>query len=51
VIPVRCDVAVPKLARGDRALIIEFDRAREAYVVEPAADVLPSGGALPGQQA
>jgi len=38
VIPVRCEQG-GKLARGDRALIIEFDRAREAYVVEPAADM------------
>lgn len=40
VIPVRCD-RTGKLARGDRALIIDFDDARQAYVVEPAVDMLP----------
>jgi hypothetical protein len=29
-----------KLARGDKALIIEFDPSRQAYLVEPAADML-----------
>jgi hypothetical protein len=29
-----------KLARGDKALIIEFDRERQAYVVEPSGDML-----------
>jgi hypothetical protein len=38
-ISVRCDQA-GKLARGDRALIIEFDRERQAYIVEPAAELL-----------
>jgi hypothetical protein len=37
IIAVRCDQP-GKLARGDRALIIEFDRERQAYVVEPSAD-------------
>jgi hypothetical protein len=37
VIQVRCD-RPGKLARGDRALIIEFDRAREAYLVEPVIE-------------
>lgn len=39
VIQVRCD-ARGKLGRGDKALIIEFDRARQAYVIEPSADML-----------
>lgn len=41
VIPVRCDRA-GALARNDKALIIDFDSERQAYVVEPAADVLPA---------
>jgi hypothetical protein len=40
-IPVRCDRS-DVLARGHKALIIDFDTAREAYVVEPAADMLPA---------
>ena len=43
VIAVRCDRA-GTLARGDKALIIDFDREREAYVVEPSGELL-SGGA------
>jgi hypothetical protein len=45
VIQVRCERG--KLGRGDKALIIEFDQARQAYVVEPSADMLPAsdGGA------
>lgn len=39
-IPVRCD-RTDVLARGDKALIIDFDPARQAYLVEPAADMLP----------
>lgn len=39
-IPVRCDAAA-KLARGEKALIIDFDEARQAYVVEPVASILP----------
>ena len=39
VIPVRCDHE-SKLARGERALVIDFDTAREAYVVEPIAEVM-----------
>jgi hypothetical protein len=35
VIPVRCD-RPGALARGQRALVIDFDQARHAYVVEPA---------------
>ena len=38
-ISVRCDQP-GKLARGDKALIIEFDRERQAYVVEPSGDML-----------
>lgn len=40
VIQVRCEQP-GKLARGDKALIIEFDQARQAYIVEPSADMLP----------
>lgn len=36
-IAVRCD-RPGKLARGDKALIIEFDRERSAYLVEPSGD-------------
>lgn len=39
VIQVRCDRA-GALARGDKALVIEFDAAREAYVVEPANEMV-----------
>jgi hypothetical protein len=37
-IPVRCD-RTGVLARGHAALIIDFDTARQAYVVEPVADM------------
>ena len=37
-IAVRCD-RPDALARGARALIIEFDEDRQAYVVEPTADL------------
>ena len=39
-ISVRCDKP-GKLARGDKALIIEFDPARRTFAVEPSADMLP----------
>ncbi len=39
-ISVRCD-KTGKLARGDKALIIEFDPAKRIFVVEPSADMLP----------
>jgi hypothetical protein len=39
-IPVRCDAG--KLARGDKALVIDFDERRQAYVVEPQTNVLPA---------
>jgi hypothetical protein len=39
-ISVRCDQS-GKLARGDKALIIEFDPTRRTFVVEPSADMLP----------
>lgn len=39
-IAVRCD-RPGKLARGDKALIIEFDPERRTFVVEPSADMLP----------
>jgi hypothetical protein len=40
-ISVRCD-KTGKLARGDKALIIEFDPQKRIFVVEPSADMLPS---------
>ena len=39
VIPVRCD-RPDAFARGSRALIIDFDTEREAYVVEPVTDLI-----------
>jgi hypothetical protein len=39
VIQVRSD-RPGKLGRGDRALVIDFDRTRQAYVVEPGGDML-----------
>jgi hypothetical protein len=42
IIAVRCDEP-GVLGRGDKALILEFDRERQAYRVAPAADML--GGA------
>jgi hypothetical protein len=40
VIPIRCDKA--GLSRNDKALIIDFDTERQAYVVEPVTDMLPA---------
>lgn len=40
VIPVRADSK--GLARNHKALIIDFDTDRQAYVVEPVADMLPA---------
>jgi hypothetical protein len=42
VIPVRCDRS-DQLARGDQALIIDFDEARQAYVVEPITAIVRTG--------
>jgi hypothetical protein len=39
-ISVRCDKP-GALARGDKALIIEFDPSRRTFIVEPSADMLP----------
>jgi hypothetical protein len=51
VIPVRCD-RPDALSRGQKALVIDFDSAREAFVVEPVADMLPgSEGSDTGQTA
>lgn len=50
VIAVRCDRA-GALARNDRALIIDFDPERQAYLVEPAADMLPGRQTEPGETA
>ena len=49
VIPIRCDKA--GLSRNDKALIIDFDTERQAYVVEPVTDMLPAspGGRRDGQ--
>lgn len=44
VIPVRCD-RPDALSRGAKALIIDFDAEREAYLVEPTADL--GGGGEP----
>jgi hypothetical protein len=44
VIQVRCDRR-GQFARGDKALVIDFERARQAYLIEPAVDVLASAGA------
>jgi hypothetical protein len=43
VIPVRCDRA-DALGRGAKALVIDFDRAREAYLVEPLTDLTARTG-------
>lgn len=43
VIPVRCD-RPDALGRGARALIIDFDDERQAYVVEPSADLTGPAG-------
>jgi hypothetical protein len=51
VVAVRCD-RPGVLARDDKALIIDFDTARHAYLVEPAADMLPGARELePGETA
>jgi hypothetical protein len=51
VIAVRCD-RPGALGRNDKALIIDFDTARQAYLVEPAADMLPPArDAEPGEPA
>lgn len=46
VIPVRCD-RPGVLGRGHKALVVDFDEARAAYVVEPTTDLLlaPAGDA------
>jgi hypothetical protein len=44
IIPVRCD-RPGRFARGDRALIIDYDPDRQVYVVEPGTDMLPAAGA------
>jgi hypothetical protein len=41
-IAVRCDQP-GQLTRGDKALIIEFDAERQAYIVEPSKDMLAGG--------
>lgn len=46
-IAVRCD-RPGRLARGDKALIIDFDRERAAYLVEPSGDMLGGPAAEPG---
>lgn len=43
VIPVRCDRA-DALGRGAKALVIDFDRAREAYLVAPLTDLTARTG-------
>jgi hypothetical protein len=49
VIQVRCEQR-GKLARGDKALIIDFDPARQAYVVEPSADMLAASDGSSGTE-
>lgn len=49
VIPIRCDKA--GLSRNDKALIIDFDTERQAYVVEPVTDMLPASRGDAGQSA
>ena len=39
-----------KLARGDKALIIEFDQARQAYIVESSADMLAASDGSTGTE-
>jgi hypothetical protein len=41
-IDVRCDQP-GKFARGDKAIIIEFDEDRQAYLVEPVSSILSDG--------
>lgn len=47
-IAVRMDASERKLGRGDRALIIDYDNAREAYVVESVADEPAIAGSIGG---
>lgn len=42
-IAVRSDASGRKLGRGDRALVIDYDNAREAYLVESVAEESASG--------
>lgn len=42
-IAVRADASGRKLGRGDRALVIDYDNAREAYLVESVAEESASG--------
>lgn len=49
VIQVRCEHE-GKLARGDKALIIDFDPARQAYVVESSADLLAASDGSTGTE-
>jgi hypothetical protein len=46
VIPVRCD-RTGALARNQRAVIIDYDDSRAAYIVEPESGFLPSDGTSP----
>jgi hypothetical protein len=43
IIQVRCDAG--KLAHGDTALVVAFDEERQAFLVEPSADMLPANSA------
>lgn len=45
VIPVRCDKPDNGLQRGAHALVIDYDQDREAYVVEPYAQLAHPAGA------
>lgn len=41
IVQVRCDPG-NRLSRGDRALVVSYDEAREVYEVTPLQDILPS---------
>ncbi|HWB81893.1 MAG TPA: hypothetical protein VG755_43320 [Nannocystaceae bacterium] len=41
IVQVRCEAA-NKLTRGDRALVVSYDEAREVFEVTPIDDILPS---------
>ena len=44
VVNIRCDLEDSGLKRGDRALIIDFDNSRLAYVIEPMEQLLAADG-------
>jgi hypothetical protein len=46
-IPIRCDGDAARLTRGSRALVIDYDEARQAYLVEPYDEDAPGERAKP----